>query len=196
MNLENRLVYSIGHSNLSYRAFAALLRKTGIEQVVDVRSRPYSKYVKHFNYELLKQKLKQSGFDYLYLGNQLGSDNVRIRALRDSHAEYRARLAQTSFEDGMQQLRASIERRRVAVMCVEADPYRCHRHTVIAAELEKRGIAMDHILKTGLTSHAYGDSLQAFSDSSQWIQRTLFEAQPAAVQNDVATNDDPFRRVA
>lgn len=196
MNLENREVFSIGHSNLSYRSFAALLRKAGIEKVVDVRSKPFSKYVKHFNYDVLKRKLKQSGFDYLYLGNQLGSDNLRLRVLQDSRASYRARLAQTEFEDGIRQLLASIASKRVTVMCVEADPYRCHRHTVLVPELEQHGVAMKHILKTGLISSAYDDSSNAFNESSQWIQRTLFEGQPAEIQSGTVSNEDPYRQVA
>lgn len=191
MKTPYKEVFSIGHSNLSYRAFAALLRKTGVEQVVDVRSRPYSTYVKHFNYDVLKRKLGQSGIDYLYLGNQLGSQNLKTRALVNSEFQYRGQHAEAAFEDGIQQLLACLRLRKVAVMCVEADPYACHRHTVLAPELEKRGITMRHIFKSGLVSNAYDQTVEAFNESSNWIQRTLFDDQTVE-----AGSNDPFDQVA
>ena len=44
-----------------------------IDVIVDVRSAPYSRYVKQFNKENLEGKLKNSGISYIYMGNKLGA---------------------------------------------------------------------------------------------------------------------------
>jgi len=43
-----RIVFTIGHSNHPLEVFVDLLKKHEIDVVVDVRSRPRSKYTPHF----------------------------------------------------------------------------------------------------------------------------------------------------
>lgn len=50
----------------------ALLKKHSIEVLVDIRSRPYSRYVPRFSGESLQKTLPQSGLRYLYMGEHLG----------------------------------------------------------------------------------------------------------------------------
>ena len=64
-------VFTIGHSNQSAAEFVALLMMHGIERVVDVRSKPTSRF-HHFKREPLTERLRGIGIDYLYLGDQLG----------------------------------------------------------------------------------------------------------------------------
>ena len=116
MDRENKEVYSVGHSNMSYRSFASLLRKWSIEQVVDVRTIPFSRYVPHFNYEVIRRKLRQSGFEYEYLGNQLGSHNCRMRNSCENPSDYRRQIACDAFSDGLTQLLARMHEKRVAIM--------------------------------------------------------------------------------
>ena len=49
-------LYSIGHSNHSIEKFISLLDENGIEQLVDVRTSPYSRYNPQFNKENLQQR--------------------------------------------------------------------------------------------------------------------------------------------
>lgn len=72
MQLENRRIFTIGHSNQTMEEFLELLAGQGIQVVVDVRSSPYSKYAGQFNREPLKSALKKAGFFYLFLGDALG----------------------------------------------------------------------------------------------------------------------------
>jgi uncharacterized protein (DUF488 family) len=51
------------------------------------------------------------------------------------------------FENHLGELMKLAERRRIALMCAEALPWRCHR-SLIADALEVRGIRVDHILST------------------------------------------------
>ena len=64
--------FTLGHSNHDLSDWLALLRQHGIEVVVDTRSSPYSKYVPHFDKELMQRSLEETGVRYLFLGAELG----------------------------------------------------------------------------------------------------------------------------
>ena len=53
-------LFTIGHSNQSQEEFLAMLRRHGINCVVDVRSVPASKYTPQFNMEQLRGFLKHN----------------------------------------------------------------------------------------------------------------------------------------
>ena len=65
-------IYTVGHSNHPLEKFLALLSKHRIQLVVDVRSRPYSRFVPHFNRKALEETLRKEGIDYRFLGDKLG----------------------------------------------------------------------------------------------------------------------------
>jgi len=65
-------IYTIGHSNHSLDTFLNLLRDLRIDVVVDIRSKPSSQVVPHFNRKPLENSLKMDGFKYLYFGKELG----------------------------------------------------------------------------------------------------------------------------
>ena len=196
MNGRKKEVFSIGHSNMSYRSFASLLRKWSIEQVVDVRSIPFSRHVPHFNYEAIQRKLRQSGFDYEYLGNQLGSHNLRMRNSCESLSDYRRQIACDAFSDGMAQLLERADVHRIAIMCVESDPYRCHRHTILAGELAKLGVTIQHILKNGQVRNAFDAPIEKDIVDERWIQRSLFEVVDAEPLSTGLSTNEALPRVA
>ncbi|MCY4130846.1 MAG: DUF488 domain-containing protein [Gammaproteobacteria bacterium] len=196
MDLDNREVYSIGHSNMSYRSFASLLRKWSIEQVVDVRSIPFSRHVPHFNYEAIRRKLQQSGFEYEYLGNQLGSHNCRMRNSCENPSDYRRQIACDAFSDGITQLLERLNANRVAIMCVESNPYRCHRHTILAAELAKLGVVTQHIFKNAQVQSAFDAPVESNIANERWIQRSLFESLDAEPFATGKSSNEPLPRVA
>lgn len=196
-------VFSIGHSNLSYRQFANLLRKSGIETVVDIRSLPYSKFVPHFNYKVLKQKLHSSGFGYVYLGNQLGSHNMKVVIQPDHLGGYRHQMATEAFADGVSELTNLASKGKVALMCVEGDPYGCFRHTVLSHELMAHDVSMTHILKDGRQAdaleeprHKKVEMRPTFIDSGEFVQLGLFEAAERTRQLARSHNKPDMRKVA
>lgn len=193
MERQYKELFTVGHSNMSYRSFAALLRKWSIEQVVDVRTIPFSRHVPHFNYEVIRRKLQQSGFGYLYLGNQLGTDNTRIRNSCESFSDYRRQIACDAFNDGMAQLLEQASVRRVAIMCVECDPYRCHRHTILATELAKVGVSAQHILKSGQVRSAFHAPVEQTVTEGRWVQRSLFDSLKA---EPIATGASSIERLS
>ena len=65
-------IFTVGHSNHSPDVFAQLLVRHGVDEVVDVRSAPYSRYTPQFNHEPLQRALEDLGITYAYLGGELG----------------------------------------------------------------------------------------------------------------------------
>jgi uncharacterized protein (DUF488 family) len=64
-------LWTVGHSNISFEKFAALLKQHGITMIVDVRSDPFSRW-RHFNRDKLIRTLSEQGIDYRYGGSLLG----------------------------------------------------------------------------------------------------------------------------
>ena len=66
-------VFTIGHSNLPAEAFEALLRKFGIQLVVDVRSFPRSRFSPQYDGAVLGKRLEEDlGIGYQQAGAALG----------------------------------------------------------------------------------------------------------------------------
>ena len=143
-------IYTIGHSNVKFEPFLALLRQHQIDLLVDTRSRPYSRFCPHFNRTHLKTSLQQAGIEYRYLGDRLGgrpADATFYRA--DGNVDYE-RLAQASFyREGLESLKEAAARARAAIMCAEADYRKCHRHWLITHSLAAEGVEVLHILHSG-----------------------------------------------
>lgn len=150
MNATQYPVYTIGHSNHSPETFLELLRGHAVDEVVDVRSSPASRYYPQFNHGVLSDALERAGIDYVFLGGELGGRPAdRSRYDEDGRVDY-ARLADTDlFDDGIGRVVRAADERRVALMCSEKDPQDCHRALLIARAIEDRGVAVEHILADG-----------------------------------------------
>ena len=143
-------VYTIGHSNHVLGSFMELLRKHGIDEVIDIRSSPYSRYNPHFNYNALEMALEATGIEYAFLGGELGGRPVD-RSCYDAHGRVLYdRLAETdSFQDGISYITRHADEHRAVIMCSEKDPLDCHRALLIAGTLADRGVDVEHILSDG-----------------------------------------------
>jgi len=149
------IIYTIGHSNLSMDRLIELLRSGAIETVIDIRTRPFSSYVPHFNRSNLEQTLKKEGIEYVFMGNTLGGyprdpdcyihDTGRTKKTPD----YTVMSTKDWFKQG---LKAAIEigqHKKVVLMCSEEDPGRCHRHHLISQSLAAKGVKVIHIRANG-----------------------------------------------
>jgi uncharacterized protein (DUF488 family) len=72
MTPDERHLFTIGHSNHPLEKFIELLRRHGVEVVVDTRSQPYSRHAPHFNRDALRAALASAGIRYSFLGEELG----------------------------------------------------------------------------------------------------------------------------
>ena len=143
-------VLTIGHSTRTWKAFLELLRVHGIKRVVDVRSIPRSRHNPQFNREILSMKLRSARIGYVHLRKLGGLRHAR----RDSpnmgwrNASFRgfADYMQTpDFDAGLRRLVKLAKQKKIALMCAEAVPWRCHR-SLIADALVVRGIRVKDII--------------------------------------------------
>jgi uncharacterized protein (DUF488 family) len=143
-------IYTIGHSNHTWETFGALLREHDVTLLVDVRSRPVSRWAPFANKRLLAPSLEQAGIGYLFLGEALGgkpSDQSYYDA--DGRPDYGKIASGVEFRAGIGQLLEVAAGARTVVMCAEEDPATCHRTLLIGPALEERGVRLLHIRKDG-----------------------------------------------
>ena len=146
-------IYTIGHSNQPADEFVSLLMRYEIECVVNVRSKPYSRF-RHFNREPLKDRLVSSGFDYQYLGDQLGGHPEQDDLYENGKVAYERLAALSVFRRGIKQVCDESEKRCLALMCTEENPVECHRHPLLARILVERGLQVMHVRRDGSAQDA------------------------------------------
>ena len=71
--MENKLIYTVGHSNQEIEEFRSLIQTFDINCIVDVRSVPASAYTPQFNQDNLKYYLRQYNIVYLHFGKEFGA---------------------------------------------------------------------------------------------------------------------------
>ena len=148
-------VWTIGHSTRTAETFTELLRGERIELVADVRSFPGSRANPQFGRAAMRGWLGDAGIGYVHLsalggrrdrqdvepGINAGWHNASFR----NYADY---TLTPGYEDGIAELLGLAGERRVACMCAEALPWRCHR-LLIANTLAARGVTVRHIMGDG-----------------------------------------------
>jgi uncharacterized protein (DUF488 family) len=143
-------IFTLGHSTLPIERFIALLRTYGIERLVDIRTVPRSRHNPQFNGTALAGTLTAEGIEYVPM-QALGG--LR-RARKDSpntgwhNASFRgyADYMQTEqFREALETLIQMSRQKRVAIMCAEAVPWRCHR-SLVADALSTHAVPVIEIL--------------------------------------------------
>jgi uncharacterized protein (DUF488 family) len=128
-----RQIWTIGHSTRTLDEFLEALASEQIELVADVRRFPGSRRYPQFGREALEAALQNSGVAYRHFPELGGrrtsqlqpSPNAawRVPAFR-AYADY---MQTGDFAAAFDELTALAQRRRTAIMCAEALPWRCHR---------------------------------------------------------------------
>ncbi len=145
-----RSVWTVGHSNQTAAALVELLRQHRIEVLVDVRSRPRSSFVPHFDREPLQHSLGEVGVRYLFMGDNLGGRPDSAAAYDDDgHVRYDVVAASAPFRSAIERLLTGADEYRVALMCSEEDPTNCHRRLLVARVLEADDTDVLHIRADG-----------------------------------------------
>jgi uncharacterized protein (DUF488 family) len=147
--LINNLVYTIGHSNHSIDYFNELLGAHGINCVIDVRSVPASAYNPQFNKESLSNYLKYNNITYLHFGDEFGARHTEKDLLDESgKVDFDKVRKSDKFLAGIERLKGGLSKGfTVALMCSEAEPFDCHRFSLISYYLVRNGFIVRHILK-------------------------------------------------
>lgn len=147
---------TVGHSSHSQPDFLELLRASGIECLVDIRSHPGSRRHPWFNQESLARTLTEAGIEYRWEGRAFGGkrghrpgDADRHPALTGAGLQAFARyMEEDRFREAIDRA-LTLSPEATALMCAEADPGRCHR-SLVADYLEAvRDCPVFHIMGSG-----------------------------------------------
>ena len=131
-------LYTIGHSTRRMRELIELLQAHGVEQVVDVRTIPKSRHNPQFNRPALTRSLHLARIGYRHM-KALGGlrharlDSVNLGWRNLSFRGYADYMQSEDFVAGLARLERLAARRRTAIMCAEAVPWRCHRSLIADA---------------------------------------------------------------
>ncbi len=125
---KNRVIYTIGHSNVSAEKLLERLRMYEIDRVIDVRTKPYSRWCPQFNKVQLEQSLAEMDINYDWRGDNLGGLGENI-----------------NYEQTLDWVYERANHENIVLMCSEANYRKCHRYSVLAPSLEKRGAEIVHI---------------------------------------------------
>jgi uncharacterized protein (DUF488 family) len=144
------IVLTIGHSTRTLEEFIGLLEKHDVSRVVDVRTVPRSRYNPQFNKTLLPSSLKKAGVGYIHMPGLGGlrhakRDSVNMGWRNVSFRGYADYMQTPEYDQGLKELIQLANRDRIALMCAEAVPWRCHR-SLIADALLIRGMRVEHIM--------------------------------------------------
>ncbi len=127
-------IVTVGHSNRALPEFVALLVRERVQVVADVRRLRGSNAMPQFNERRLRRALEKADMGYVAIPQLAGRRGKsadpsprpcwRNRGFRN----YADHIRTAEFREGIRALLAL--RARVAVMCAEAVPWRCHRSLI------------------------------------------------------------------
>jgi uncharacterized protein (DUF488 family) len=152
------VVLTVGHSTRPLAEFIALLAAHSVSRLIDVRTVPRSRHNPQFNRDTLPAALEIAEIGYAHLAGlggfrhthpgslNMGWRNVSFRGFADY-------MQTPEFAENLAGLIEEATRERIALMCAEAVPWRCHR-SLIADALVVHGIRAEEIISaTRLQTH-------------------------------------------
>jgi len=143
------IVMTIGHSTRPIKEFIHLLKAHQVKRLVDVRTVSRSRHNPQFNRNQLSAVLHSARLHYRYMPGLGGFRHARRDSLNIGwrNASFRgfADYMQTpEFRKNLDVLIKLAKSERIAIMCAEAVPWRCHR-SLISDALLARGIEVQEI---------------------------------------------------
>jgi uncharacterized protein (DUF488 family) len=144
-----RVIFTIGHSTRTCAEFIRLLKAHGVQRVIDVRTMPRSRHNPQFNRDQLSPALHRARLHYRHLPGLGGlrhaqRDSVNMGWRNMSFRGYADYMQTPAFTASLARGMAFAAHERVALMCAEAVPWRCHR-SLIADALLIRGFDVREI---------------------------------------------------
>lgn len=145
-----REMFTIGHSTLPISDFIRLLRTYEIDVLVDVRTIPRSRYNPQFNKESLPAPLVLKNMRYRHFPSLGGlrkttPDSINTGWRNSSFRGFADYMQTLQFRQALKKLESLAKSHRIAIMCAEAVPWRCHR-SLIADAMSVWGWEVRHIM--------------------------------------------------
>jgi uncharacterized protein (DUF488 family) len=190
-NEQKLTILTVGHSTRTLDKFIQLLITYGVNLVVDVRTVPRSRHNPQFNKETLPGILKKYGMKYIHMPDIGGlrrpkHDSINLGLRNISFRGYADYMQTKEFTGNLQKIIALAKENRVALLCAEALPWRCHR-SLISDALVIRHIRVEHIISASIlinhqineVAHVEGTKITYPLFAKEPPQKTLGDFGPA-----------------
>lgn len=151
MKYDDMTILSIGHGARRIEELLELLSSHRVEFLIDVRSKPRSRFHPQYNQRALDSHLASAGIRYIFMGEELGGIPNNPNCYdEDGHVSYQRIMQQDFYVRGIDRLLTAHSKGiRVACMCSELDACDCHRSKLIGESLAAKGVEMVHIGRLG-----------------------------------------------
>ncbi len=149
-------IWTVGHSTRSFQELVEILAGAEIRLLVDVRTVPRSRRHPHFSRDRMPAALARCGVGYRHeplLGGfrRPRRDSIHIGWTSEGFRGFADHMDTEEFRGSLASLVELAGRERLALLCAEAVPWRCHR-SLISDALLARGIEVVHLLGRGRQS--------------------------------------------
>jgi uncharacterized protein (DUF488 family) len=149
-SLSTVVVFTIGHSTRSLENLIQLLKAYGVQRVIDVRKIPRSRHNPQFDRDQVSPALHRTRIHYRHMPGLGGlrrprSDSPNMGWRNPSFRGYADYMLTAPFRESLETCIEFAKGERVALMCAEAVPWRCHR-SLIADAFLVRGIEVRDII--------------------------------------------------
>jgi uncharacterized protein (DUF488 family) len=139
---------TVGYERATQAEVIERLKQAGVEVLIDVRAVAASRRA-GFAKSLLAASLKEAGIDYVHL-RDLGTPKPGRIAARAGRADemkqiFQDHLAEPAAQVQLAQAAEIARERKVALLCLEADPQACHRSIVAERIREQLGCPIEHL---------------------------------------------------
>jgi len=132
-------IFTIGYEGATMAEFLAVLKRAGVEQIIDVRALPLSRRP-GFSKSSLAAELATVGIDYVHLKPlgtpKPGRDAAKKGDRATLEAVYAGQLELPEAQAAAARMRDLVAEKPSALLCFERDPHLCHRTLLLEAEGE------------------------------------------------------------
>ena len=153
------IVLTVGHSTRTLAEFIALLAAHSVTLLMDVRTVARSRHNPQFNCDTLPDALEAAAIHYTHVAGLGGfrrasPESTNLGWRNASFRGYADHMQTEEFAQSLASLMKLAKHQRVALMCAEAVPWRCHR-SLIADALMVHGFRVEEIIdRTRCRLHA------------------------------------------
>lgn len=143
-------IMTIGHSTRPLGEFINILQAHDVKLLIDIRTVPRSRHNPQYNKESLPESLAAVGIGYEHFAGLGGlrrprSDSPNTGWRNAGFRGYADYMHTPEFALNVERLIEKARTQRLAVMCAEAVPWRCHR-SLLADALVVWGVNVVHIM--------------------------------------------------
>ncbi|MDR0946572.1 MAG: DUF488 domain-containing protein [Ruminococcus sp.] len=139
--MNKKILYTIGYAGFGARDFIKELKKRQVTAVVDVRSKPYSKFHSDYNKEAISEILSQQNIHYLNFDKSFGARQTNPKYCTEGCVDFEKFARSEIFLDGINRIGNGYNDGMViALMCAEKEPTSCHRAILVSRNLTQYDI--------------------------------------------------------